>query len=175
MGRWGIIKANFGSIFVQPKLQAAIDAGDTDTATNLISKSIVTILRAGLTPRQRRNLDQLKENHRPEIQKLLSDAFQRGWVRDGVPNLSNAMDEVLLAASERIREGRARGECVQSERISFADAGRKRNAFFWFVAFLFISILIFRYTSGWWTAFGYVASFMSFGALLEVFKKREPA
>lgn len=111
MGKWALIKANFGSIFVQRKLQAAPDAGDTDTVTDLISKSIVTILRAGLTPRQRRNLDQLKENHRAEIQELLSDAFQRGWVRDGVPNLSNAMDEVLLAAADRIREGRATGEC----------------------------------------------------------------
>jgi len=111
MGKWGLIKANLGSIFVQRKLQAAIDAGDTDTATELISRSIVTILKAGLTPRQRRNLDQLKKNQRPEIQELLSDAFQRGWVRDGVPNLSNAMDEVLLAAADRIREGRENGEC----------------------------------------------------------------
>lgn len=111
MGSWGLIKANFGSVRAQLKIEAAMDAGDSDAVTDLIDQSIVTILRAGLTPRQRRNLDQLKENHRPEIQELLTDAFQRGWVRDGVPNLSNAMNEVLLAASERIREARSNGEC----------------------------------------------------------------
>lgn len=111
MGTWGLFKANFGFIFIQRKLQAALAEGDDETVTDLISQSIVTILKAGLTPRQKRNLDVLKENHREEMQALMTEAFQRGWVRDGSPNLSNAMDEVLLAVAERIREGRATGEC----------------------------------------------------------------
>lgn len=111
MGKWGLIKANFGSILVQRKLEAALDAGDDETVSDLISQSIVTILKAGLTSRQRRNLDQLKTTQRAEIHKLFTDAFQRGWLREGVPNLSNAMDEVLVAAQERIREGRLNGEC----------------------------------------------------------------
>lgn len=110
MGTLGLIKANFGSIFAQRKLQAAIDVGDTNTASEIISRSIVTILKVGLTPRQRRDLDMLKANHRHEMEELLDDAFQRGWVREGTPSLSNAMDEVLLAVQDRIREARMDGE-----------------------------------------------------------------
>jgi hypothetical protein len=29
MGHWGMIKANFGSIFIQPKIEAAFKAADT--------------------------------------------------------------------------------------------------------------------------------------------------
>lgn len=111
MGKWGLLKANFGSILVQRKIEAAMANGDDDAVSDLISQSIVTILKAGLTPRQKRNLDLLKETHKEEVQTLMTDAFQRGWVRDGTPNLSNAMDEVLLAVAERIRRGRATGEC----------------------------------------------------------------
>lgn len=110
-GKWGLIRANFGSIRMQPKLEAAMAAGDAHRVSDLISQSIITILKAGLTARQKRNLDVLKANHREEMQQLMTDAFQRGWVRDGTSNLSNAMDEVLLAVAERIRAGRAAGEC----------------------------------------------------------------
>jgi hypothetical protein len=111
MGTLALIKANFSSVFVQRKIEAAMASGDNDKATDLISKSIVTILKAGLTPRQKQNLDQLKENHREEMRALMTDAFDRGWLRDGTPNLSNAMGEVLLAVTERIRQARASGEC----------------------------------------------------------------
>ena len=36
--------------------------------------------------------------------EALSNAFQRGWTRDGTPNLSNAMDEVLREAQEFTRK-----------------------------------------------------------------------
>ena len=111
MGKWGLLRANFGSILVQRKIEVALADGDEDRVSELMSQSIVTILKAGLTPRQKRNLDVLKENHREEMQALMTDAFQRGWIRAGTPNLSNAMDEVLLAVAERIREGRVKGEC----------------------------------------------------------------
>ena len=111
MGKWGLLKANLSSILVQRKIEAALATGDDERVSYLISQSIVTILKAGLTPRQKRNLDLLKENHREEMEELIMEAFQRGWSRDETPNLSNAMDEVLLAVTERIREGRAIGEC----------------------------------------------------------------
>jgi hypothetical protein len=111
MGKWGLLKANLSSVLVQRKIEAALASGDDERVSDLISQSIVTILKAGLTPRQKRNLDVLKENHREGMEALIMDAFQRGWSRDGTPNLSNAMDEVLLAVTERIAEGRAIGEC----------------------------------------------------------------
>jgi hypothetical protein len=94
MGWWGLFKANFGSILTQRKLEEALAEGDNDSAQELITQSIVKILKAGLTPNERRNLDELKQLHRQEMQDIMESAFQRGWMRDGKPNLSNAMDEV---------------------------------------------------------------------------------
>ena len=111
MGWWGLTKANYRSIRVQRELETAISAGDHEKVQELISQSIVTILKAGLTPRQRRNLDELKQTHRDEIAELIDDAFQYGWLRDGAPNLSNAMDEVLVTVAARIKAARANGEC----------------------------------------------------------------
>src|SRR6266403_1141553 len=96
MGTLSILKANLGSILTQRKLEAALNKGDHGTAQNLITQSIIKILKAGLTPDERRNLDELKQLHRQEMQDIMESAFQRGWIRDGKPNLSNAMDEVLI-------------------------------------------------------------------------------
>src|SRR6266850_6254212 len=102
MGTLGLIKANLGSILTQRKIETAFAKGDNQTAQELISQSIVKILKAGLTPNQRRNLDELEQLHRQEMQDIKESAFQRGWMRYGTPNLSNAMDEVLLEVAERI-------------------------------------------------------------------------
>jgi hypothetical protein len=110
MGTFGLIKANLGSILTQRKLEAALANGDNETAQELISQSIVKILKAGLTQHQRQNLDELKQLHRQEMQDIMESAFQRGWMRDGNPNLSNAMDEVLIEVAERIRQAREEGE-----------------------------------------------------------------
>jgi hypothetical protein len=109
MGQWGILKANLGSIFTQRKLETALAEGDDDTVRRLITESIVKILKVGLTPNERRNLDELKQLHRQEMRDIMESAFQRGWMRDGKPNLSNAMDEVLIEVAERIRQGREEG------------------------------------------------------------------
>lgn len=95
--------------------QAALAKGGHDTAQQLITQSIVEILKAGLTPNERRNLDELKQLHKQEIQDIMESAFQRGWMRDGKPNLSNAMDEVLLEVAERIKQAREEGECDRHE------------------------------------------------------------
>ena len=88
----------------------ALAEGHRYTAQLIITKSIVKILKAGLTPNERRNLDELKQLHRQEMQDIMESAFQRGWMRDGKPNLSNAMDEVLIEVAERIKQAREEGE-----------------------------------------------------------------
>lgn len=115
MGTLSILKANLGSILTQRKLESALAEGDHDTAQELITQSIVKILKAGLTPNERRNLDELKQLHRQEMQDIIESAFQRGWMRDGKPNLSNAMDEVLIEVAERIRQARELNERRTSE------------------------------------------------------------
>jgi hypothetical protein len=49
------------------------------------------------------------------MQDIMESAFQRGWMRDRKPNLSNAMDEVLLEVVERIKQAREEGECNRYE------------------------------------------------------------
>jgi len=62
------------------------------------------ILKAGLTKRQIKLLEVIHNEYEKDLNKLLSMAFQRGWVRGGSPNLSNAMDETLLEAQEIIKK-----------------------------------------------------------------------
>jgi len=106
MGLFGIIKQNLTSIKKQRQIEAAMQSGDNDKAQNLIAESISGILRSGLTKNQMTTLETIKEEHGEMLNQLLSQAFQRGWIRSGTPNLSNAMDEVLRAAQEAIKEHR---------------------------------------------------------------------
>jgi len=106
MGFWSLMKANFRSIRVQRKIEEAMAAEDMAMVTELISQSVATILRAGLTRQQLQILEAFKDTHREELNELFTRAFQRGWMRNGVPNLSNAMDEVLRAAQDIIKEAR---------------------------------------------------------------------
>lgn len=100
MGLFGIIKANLTSIKKQRQTEAAMQFGNDEKAQKLITESISGILCPGLTMNQLNTLETIKNEHGELLNQLLSQAFQRGWVRSGVPNLSNAMDEVLRVAQE---------------------------------------------------------------------------
>ena len=106
MGLFSIIKANLISTKKQRQIEAAMQSGDNEKVKNLIAESISEILRAGLTKNQLTTLETIKNEHGELLNQLLSQAFQRGWTRSGAPNLSNAMDEVLRAAQEAIKEYR---------------------------------------------------------------------
>jgi hypothetical protein len=110
MGQWGLLKANLGSIFTQRKLESALAEGHRHTAYLIITESIAKIVKAGLTPNEQRNLNELKRLHPQEMEDLMESAFHRGWMRDGKPNLSNAMDQVLIEVTERIKQARKEGE-----------------------------------------------------------------
>ena len=106
MGLLSLIKANFTSTKKQREIEAAMKSGDNAKIKILIAESISEILRAGLTKNQLSLLDTIRSQHGELLNPLLSQAFQRGWARSGAPNLSNAMDEVLKAAQEIIKEYR---------------------------------------------------------------------
>jgi len=106
MGLWGILKANLGSIKTQRKLEAAMAMEDHEKATRLIAESISNILKAGLTSKQLAALESIRADQGDLLNQCLTAAFQRGWTRSGVPNLSNAMDEVLREAQRLITEFR---------------------------------------------------------------------
>jgi len=104
MGFFRILKANLSSIKKQREIESAMSLGHSEKATKLIGKSMNEILKAGLTKKELAILEIIKEEHRETLNKLLSEAFQRGWTGGGEPNLSNAMDEVLRSAQEAVRE-----------------------------------------------------------------------
>lgn len=106
MKLFGIIKANLISIKKQRQLEAAMQSRDEEKARILTAQSISEILQVGLTKNQLSTLETIKNEHRELLNQLLSQAFQRGWTRSGAPNLSNAMDEVLKAAQDAIKEYR---------------------------------------------------------------------
>lgn len=106
MGLFSLFKANITAIKKQRHIEAAMKSGDNEKLKTLIAESISEILRAGLTKNQLSILETIKTEHGELLNQLLSQAFQRGWTRSGVPNLSNAMDEVLKAAQEAIKEYR---------------------------------------------------------------------
>ena len=106
MGLFNIIKTNLTSIKKQRQIEAAMKSGENEKLKTLIAESISEILRAGLTKNQLLTLETIKNEHRELLNQLLSQAFQRGWTRSGTPNLSNAMDEVLKATQEVIKEYR---------------------------------------------------------------------
>lgn len=106
MGLFSILKANLGSIKKQREIEAAMQSGDNESVTRLIGESISEILKAGLTKNQLADLEKIKDEHGETLNKLLSQAFQRGWTRSDEPNLSNAMDEVLRAAQDAVKEYR---------------------------------------------------------------------
>jgi len=110
MGQWGIWTANLGSIFTQAKLQAALAEGRFHAAELIKLQSIEKILKAGLTPNEQRNLNELRGRHPQEMDDIMDNAFQRGWMRDGKPSLSNAMDQVLIEVVDRIKQAREESE-----------------------------------------------------------------
>ena len=68
-----------------------------------IGDSVGEILSAGLTQMEMDTFEALREEHGDLLRKLISEAFGRGWIRSGEPNLSNAMEEVLVAAQYAIK------------------------------------------------------------------------
>lgn len=104
MGFFRILKANLSSIKKQRGIESAMSLGDSEKTTTLIGESISEILKAGLTKKQLAVLEIIRGEHSELLKSLLSEAFQRGWSRRGEPNLSNAMDEVLRAAQEAVKE-----------------------------------------------------------------------
>ena len=103
MGALGLSRATIVSIEKQRRIEAAIVLEDHDRMKRLIADSVGEILTAGLTQMEMATLDRLREEHGELMRQLISEAFGRGWVRSGEPSLSNAMEEVLVAAQHAVR------------------------------------------------------------------------
>ena len=99
----GLSKATITSIEKQRQIEAAIVLEDHDRMRRLIGDSVGEVLSAGLTQMEMATLEALREEHGELLRQLISEAFGRGWVRSGEPNLSSAMHEVLLAAQHVIK------------------------------------------------------------------------
>ncbi len=87
----------------QREIELAIRLEDHESMKRLIGDSVGEILAAGLTQTEMATLAILKDEHGDVLRQLISEAFGRGWVRSGTPNLSHAMHEVLVAAQHAVR------------------------------------------------------------------------
>ena len=87
----------------QRQIEIAILLEDHESMKRLIGASVGEILTTGLTQTERATLETIREAHGDLVRQLISEAFGRGWVRSGEPNLSSAMHEVLLAAQHVIK------------------------------------------------------------------------
>ncbi len=103
MGVLGLSRATIVSFEKQRQIEAAMLLEDHERMKRLIGDSVGEILAAGLTQTERAVLKALREEHGELLRQLISEAFGRGWVRSGEPNLSNAMEEVLVAAQHAIK------------------------------------------------------------------------
>ena len=108
MGFSNIFKANFASIGKQRQIEVAIQTRDNEKAEKLISESITSILWAGLTTNQIATFDAIHTEQEELLNRLLFRAFHSGWISNGVPNISSAIDEVLNAAHKVIKEHRSK-------------------------------------------------------------------
>ncbi len=103
MGVIGLSRATIVSIEKQRRIEAAIVLEDHDRMKRLIGDSVGEILAAGLTQTEMATLELIRDEHGELLQRLISEAFGRGWVKSGEPNLSNAMEEVLIVAQHVVR------------------------------------------------------------------------
>jgi hypothetical protein len=104
MGFFKLLKTNLGTIKRQREIERAMSLSDKIKAKRLIGESINEILTAGLTTKQLSTFKKINRENGNLLNKLLSEAFQRGWERSSKPNLSNALDEVLRVAQEAVKE-----------------------------------------------------------------------
>ena len=99
----GLSRATIVSVEKQRQIEAAMLLEDHERMKRLIGDSVGEILAAGLTQTEMNAFAALREEHGELLRQLISEAFGRGWVRSGEPNLSNAMEEVLVAARHAIK------------------------------------------------------------------------
>ena len=88
----------------QRELNAAIQSGDQAAVSRLVHMNIKNMLEVRLTRSQLSVLDELKIEHGDMLNRLLSQAFRKGWVRQGGSHkLANAMANVLQVAQTLVR------------------------------------------------------------------------
>ncbi|MGR3318565.1 MAG: hypothetical protein ACUZ8O_08800 [Candidatus Anammoxibacter sp.] len=107
MGLFGLFKTNLRSIKKQKEIGSAMQAEDNERINILITESINEVLHADLTKKQLSILETIKNDNNESLNQVLTQAFHRGWVKNGKPDLSSAMDEVLRSALEAIKAQKA--------------------------------------------------------------------
>ena len=122
MSLFGLLKAKLLSKKKQKQIESAMQAEDSERAKVLISETINEMLRAALTKNQLSILKAIKSGHNESLTQELLQAFHRGWINSGNPNLSNAMDEVLKSAQEAIKAQ----EAIDEYRKQFNKENKKQ-------------------------------------------------
>ena len=106
---------------LQHQIDAAIRSEDYETVSRLVNGSIRHTLNTRLTKRQLSVLEAMKDEHGELLDKLLSQAFRKGWAREGKSNLSNAMNDVLQAAQTMVQAYRLLNEGMTTQGSELAN------------------------------------------------------
>ena len=94
----------------QHQIYTAMQSEDYEAASKLVNESIKHILDTRLSKNQLSVLEMLKDEHGDMLNRLLSQAFRKGWAREGESKLSTAMDDILQAAQTMIQAYRLLNE-----------------------------------------------------------------
>ena len=85
----------------QQQIASALQSEDYEAASRLVNESIKHLLNTRLNKNQLSILEAMKAEHGDMLNRLLSQAFQKGWARGG--ELSNAMNDTLQAAQTMVQ------------------------------------------------------------------------
>lgn len=109
----------------QRELIATIQSGDRTAVSRLVHSSIHAMLQMKLTPKQLSVLHELQVEHGTMLNKMLSQAFKRGWTRqNGSSKWTNAMHHVLHVAETMVRVHRLLNDGISSSTQEFKDLSK---------------------------------------------------
>ena len=98
----------------------AMQSQDYEAASKLVNESIKYLLNTRLSKNQLSILATMKDEHGEMMSNLLSEAFRKGWAREGESKLSTAMDDVLQAAQTMVQAYRMLNEGMSTRRVGLA-------------------------------------------------------
>ena len=109
----------------QRQIAAAIQSEDYEVASRLANEIITRLLNSRLTKSQLSALEKIKEEHGEMLNKLLTQAFRKGWARGREGSLPNAMSDVLQAAQTMVSVYRLLNEGMTTSTRNLSNISTK--------------------------------------------------
>jgi hypothetical protein len=91
-------------LYAQFEIESAIAKNDQEAILTLLSDNIIDHLRSELDPILQLRMELLPHDQKKDLKHLMFKAFVHGWMHNGAPNLSNALEEVLITVQDFLRK-----------------------------------------------------------------------